>query len=639
MRMSAGLFTLTFLTTLSSGAAHAGEWPGWRGDVGRTALAQGASDMDKPAVRWRYFLGGALAAQSLIALDTDSDSKRELLHLAGGRLVAKEADDTLLWETPIMRLTAIKGAFDLSGDGVEDLVVIGKGGAVHLIDPAGGGLCWSLPAGKMANVGTVLVTDLDGDKRVDLYIAEHASKGPQGSALAFSFSGSCAVGKVLSSKQMWTMNYTGNTPSTTNRVGTGGLWDVAADLDGDKLPEIVAMGGTQVHVYAGKTGKHLSMTSIGTHLTGGAWVMVADTDGDKQQELLFATNRAGAQRVWLMESAKGQVALTTRWERKAADETLDQQTIIHNPLQDLDGDGKLETFTSFRESGTWTTLALDNSASGAAKTMASIVGEFLVGAVDLDGDGRAELITSKPDATEIRVRAWDKTSGKLGAAKSVMAPSGGSVVPLAQLDRGLWAEQGPAMRGVAWDAKLTGKKELLLLLTSSTGQTLEAYDMASATAVKKSSHTPGAGVRVLSAMITSDVGEGGAGAQLVTPRNDGYVVSLGSGLVPTNSQALGQFKRTGMRNGGFMGASPLVADLDGDGKVEVLARDSRGMLVCIDPAGSSLVKPPKLLWEIKTLSTLRPAVADLDGDGKKEVLLDDSLNTQVVVYRHDGKKF
>ena len=640
MRMSAGLSSLSLLMVLSTGAAHAGEWPGWRGDIGRTALAQGASDVHKPAVRWRYFLGGALAAHTLIALDIDSDNKRELLHLAGGRLVAKEADDTLLWETPIMRLTSIKGAFDLTGDGIEELVVIGKGGAVHLIDPAGGGLCWSMPTGKMAQVGTVLITDLDGDKRADLYIAEHASKGPQGSALAVSFSGSCAVGKTLSAKQLWTINYTGNTPSSTNRVGTGGLWDVAADLDGDKLPEIVAMGGTQVHVYSGKTGAHLSMTKVGTHLTGGAWVMAADTDGDKQQELLFATNRAGTQRVWLMESAKGQVALTTRWERAASDETQDQHTIIHNPLQDLDGDGQLETITSFRESGTWTTFALDSSASGAAKTKASIVGEFLVGTADLDGDGRVELITSKPDASEILVRSWDKTSAKLSTAKSVKAPSGGTLVPLSQLDRNLWATQGPAMRAVAWNAILTtGARELLLLLTSGSGQTLESYDMSGSTAVIKSSHAPGTGVRILSAILTSDVGEAGIGGQLVTPRSDGYVVSLSSSLKPTNSQALGQFKRTGMRNGGFMAAFPLVADLDGDGKAEVLARDSRGMLVCIDPTGSSLVKPPKLLWEIQTQSTLRPAVADLDGDGKKEVLLDDYLKTQVVAYHHDGKKF
>jgi uncharacterized protein (TIGR03382 family) len=32
-------------------------------------------------------------------------------------------------------------------------------------------------------------------------------------------------------------------------------------------------------------------------------------------------------------------------------------------------------------------------------------------------------------------------------------------------------------------------------------------------------------------------------------------------------------------------------------------------------------------------------VADLDGDGKREVLLDDALTAQVVVYRHDGKKW
>ena len=104
------------------------------------ALASGKSDIHKPAVRWRYFLGGTLPAHSLVALDMDGDKKRELLYLAGGRLVAKEADDTLIWETAIMRLIRIKGAFDFNGDGKEELVVEARAGGVHVFSAADGAL-------------------------------------------------------------------------------------------------------------------------------------------------------------------------------------------------------------------------------------------------------------------------------------------------------------------------------------------------------------------------------------------------------------------------------------------------------------------------------------------------------------------
>ena len=643
MRTSIALITFTLLLPLSPGGALAGEWQGWRGGTGRTALASGKSDIHKPAVRWRYFLGGALGSSGFIALDADSDKKRELLYLSGGRLVAKEADDTLMWETAILRLTRIKGAFDLNGDGKEEVVVEGKAGQVFVFSPADGSLCWSLPTGKVAKVGTVLVTDLDGDGKnlPELYIAEHATNGPQGSAHAYGFSGSCGGGKKLTPKLLWTMKYTGNSNPAANRGGSGGLWDVAADLNGDKLPEIVATAAEEVHVYDGKTGKHLSVTKLGAELIGGAWVMAADVDGDKQAELLFATNRAGTQRVWLMASGAGQTTLKTVWVRKAANEGSDLHTITHDPMHDLDGDGKQEILTSFKESGSWATQILDSASSGTAKVMASVPGEYLVGAADLDGDGRAEVITSKPDAAEVRVRSWNKTSKKLDKVRSVAAPAGGTVLLLKQLDRARWAVQGPATRAVAWDADLkAGKgKELLLLLSDKSGQTLDAYDMSGATASKRASHVPGAGVTLLSALPTSDVGEEGGGGQLLTPRSDGYLVSLGSGLVPTNSQVYGEFKRTGARIGGFMNAATVVADMDGDGKPEVLARDSRGMVLCLDPAGANLVKPPTLRWATPAPSSLRPAVADLDGDGKRELLLDARPQTEIVVYRSDGKKW
>ncbi len=640
MRTHLGLLTLALTIALASGPASAGEWQGWRGGTGRAALASGKSDIHKPAVRWRYFLGGTLPAHSLVALDMDGDKKRELLYLAGGRLVAKEADDTLIWETAIMRLIRIKGAFDFNGDGKEELVVEARAGGVHVFSAADGALCWSLPAGAIKKVGAILVTDLDGDKRPDLYIAEHASSGAEGSAHAFSFSGACGGGKTLSRKQLWTIKYTGTGSAVTDRVGTGGLWDVAADVNGDAVPEIIAPAGTQVHVYSGKTGKQLSVTKVGAHLTGGAWVMAADTNGDKRAELLFATNRAGTQRLWFMAAQKGTNKLTTRWTYLPNNQTTDQHRIIHVPMRDLDGDGKLEVLTSFKEGGTWKTMVIDSALKGTSLNIrASVTGEYLVGAADLNGDGRPEVITSKPDAEEVRVRSFNKTTGKLDTMRSVAAPKDGTVIPLTRLDRGAWAVQGPAIRVVAWDADLKGNKELLLKLSTSTSQVVSAYDMSGAKAAKKASHDPGAGVKIISALPTSDVGEEGGGAQLVTPRSDGYVVSLGSGLSPTNSQVFGEFKRTGMRIGGHMGAFPVVADMDGDGKAEVLARDSRGMVLVLNAAGANLVQPPTLRWATKIPSGLRPAVADLDGDGKRELLLDDLIQKQVVVYRHDGKKW
>jgi outer membrane protein assembly factor BamB len=69
--------------------------------------------------------------------------------------------------------------------------------------------------------------------------------------------------------------------------------------------------------------------------------------------------------------------------------------------------------------------------------------------------------------------------------------------------------------------------------------------------------------------------------------------------------------------GGPFDASVALVDLDGDGKLEVLAADSStGMLFCLDGEG-------KVRWKTKLLNSTDspPAVADIDGDGKLEIIV------------------
>jgi predicted amidohydrolase YtcJ/outer membrane protein assembly factor BamB len=69
--------------------------------------------------------------------------------------------------------------------------------------------------------------------------------------------------------------------------------------------------------------------------------------------------------------------------------------------------------------------------------------------------------------------------------------------------------------------------------------------------------------------------------------------------------------------GGPFDASVAIADLDGDGKREVLAADSStGTLFCLDGAG-------EVLWKFKLPNSTDspPSVADLDGDGKLDIVV------------------
>jgi outer membrane protein assembly factor BamB len=70
-------------------------------------------------------------------------------------------------------------------------------------------------------------------------------------------------------------------------------------------------------------------------------------------------------------------------------------------------------------------------------------------------------------------------------------------------------------------------------------------------------------------------------------------------------------------DGGPFDASVALVDLDGDGKLEVLAADSStGTLFCLNGAG-------ELVWKhtLPNSTDSPPSVADIDGDGKLEIVI------------------
>jgi len=69
-----------------------------------------------------------------------------------------------------------------------------------------------------------------------------------------------------------------------------------------------------------------------------------------------------------------------------------------------------------------------------------------------------------------------------------------------------------------------------------------------------------------------------------------------------------------MENGAY--AAPAVGDVDGDGRPEVLVGSNDGYLYCFDAEGN-------LKWRFAALPLIgtSPAIADIDGDGETEILV------------------
>ena len=78
--------------------------------------------------------------------------------------------------------------------------------------------------------------------------------------------------------------------------------------------------------------------------------------------------------------------------------------------------------------------------------------------------------------------------------------------------------------------------------------------------------------------------------------------------------------------------SLVVADLEGDGQMEILAADSDGTILCLNGLGSTL-----WTYQAKGGEITAPAVADLDGDGLSEILVG-SKNEPLLCLTHTGEK-
>ncbi|MBD3190300.1 MAG: PQQ-binding-like beta-propeller repeat protein, partial [Candidatus Heimdallarchaeota archaeon] len=99
--------------------------------------------------------------------------------------------------------------------------------------------------------------------------------------------------------------------------------------------------------------------------------------------------------------------------------------------------------------------------------------------------------------------------------------------------------------------------------------------------------------------------------------------SLPEQAAPSQPKALGVTEEWGYQTGSDVYSSPAVADLDGDGTLEVLVGSDDDTLYCLSHTGSEE-------WGYQTGDNVysSPAVADLDGDGTHEVLVgsdDDTL--------------
>jgi hypothetical protein len=623
----------------------AADWPMARHDRGRRAIADVPSRLETPAITWRQYLGGSLAAEQQLAVDVDGDTSVDIVMISGGRLIVKRADDSIVWETSPYDLWSISGARDLDHDGVLDVVAIGTPGRVMVFSGRDGSVEWYTqdpPFG--AAIGAVRFARLDGDEYDDMYVADAAcgNIGRRGDiAFGYSFAHGFGSGVDTGEQRLWQLEQ--------GRDYNCGINDVVADLNNDGISEVVAFGSEYVYLFDGRTGAKIRCSGsadpnggfpIGFPLPyGQATTQLTDVDGDGSLDIVGYTDSSSgptlsSHAVLVISydvTRPPSSRLFIRWVRSVASVTDDSHPFVDHSAVDLDGDGRAEVTTTMTEGGVSRTFVL-NGVDGTERWRLE---QSRLLAVLSFGDGqRPTVLVHDLAGDRIQGYRFDSFGAGTSTTPWLTLPNGDV---LRSFDPAAVAHASASTDAVTIPIAGTNRRGVLLNRRSAV-ELWDAGDGAgpNAPTAPVASYALDTGIDVLSVAPQRDVYQPGPGILLT--RSDGYLVVLDAALHSVTAAAGAEITLPGIRVGGYYSGTsglydvPLAARFE-NGHDEVIALDSRVSLQRLDVARATLTTAPIARWQWQNVWG---AVAiDSDGDGIRDQI-EAHDETQLFVRGADG---
>lgn len=603
---------------LAAPRTRADDWPVARHDAQRTGRSSGRTDLAAPAVRWRHYLGGSLAPTQYAVTDLDADGVTDVVFVSSGKVIAKHADDVLVWESELVEARSLSALADLDGDGRREVVVTADRGNVLVLDGGDGRVRWEVPADHRGLGSQVRLGDLDGDGRDELYLGE-CVRNPA-AAYAFSFRDGYAR-----PRELWRID---PLPDACGTVG-----DAIGDLDGDGAPELVmALGHDHMRVFDGRTARlaiDLRAPASGVFGTFST-VLLRELDGDPGREVVVVTNGwssgaapFGARRVAVYDHVRenGAPTLRLRWEANGPDTPNGNVAFEDESVADVDGDGAPELTVSFYDSATrrWS-LETRDARTGALRARRDDA--ELTGVRDLDGDGRPELVTVEGDRALVILRweggAWAprwSLEGRRPARALDLARDARERFSQGPLLVQLDDDPTPELILVPFDPNLPAEQRLVT--------SLEAWDLSASGLRRLGRLDAPEGTTVLTASWGNALSR--PYPQPVAVTSDGYFLALDREMTSTNRIVTAEFTIPGMRVGGYvsgfsvLGHTPVIGPLGAAAERAVLVRDARPALLRLDARGASLSTPPRVRWS--RARSAYPALTDLDGDGARDCVV------------------
>lgn len=597
--------------------ASAQDWPGWRGDRLRSGRATGTAQMTAPAVRWSYYLGGRLGGLGVLPVDVDGDGQREIVMAPGGKVVVKDGQDRIEWDSVPLQITALETLADLDGDGVPELVAR-SGQRAFVIDGQDGTVRWSYQYGS--SLVSLTAYDVNGDGVHDLILEGYTGVSCNREIRWFDFA-SGGYGAPTDTL-VFAVNLCNSLPF------------VIGDLDGNGDPELMVDTRGTYHVMNPLTGATKASTTLFSGYTYNT-VWLADVDGDgTTTEVVHLSTRGFHQRV-----------LALRWNGSSLSPLFAPREIATNNAQtdvrntrffadsvvDLDGDGHMEiVFSTFNQlpegDGRWRLLVMD-ATTGVDRVV--VMDRQLEGLVDLDGDGTLEVLAM--DASGAAITGVD--FGDLEAYAFHTTPSASLTLrwslPGAAVHR-VVRRQGPTMAHAAYatayqDLDGDGVDEVYVdreETGDSFPEALQAIGEVGGQPHVVAEYRPTqTATRATIVGLGGDLTGAGRPAETLVSLSNGFLVGLDP-LMATSAV---------LRTGGYKTFKVIAFDRLGTGQLDLGVVDSRNLFHVLDPSQADLTEPPQRVWSFASATRFYPQSHDYDHDGSAELVVTDWDGTGKVV--------
>jgi len=364
-------------------------WYTIKSDIAHTGFSAAKGyflNKQKKAAEIAWSIGtGEYELPGLYVEDINGDGKKEILYSFAASLVCTDDKGNKLWEDKGIGDNLVLGIYDCWKNGQNALVVL-AGNSIVLYDPVRGRRLTStyISTGKKQVYFVDMAEEYAGKEILvisgDIKLYSYASGGQN---LIWSYSET---------------NFTNYFPG----IAVG-------DFNNDGQKDVFFTTHSLVGVINGETGKRISQK---TYVAGGnkgngrnyGYFYVTDINGDGCDDaVLVAAYLNEHVEVVVNNNNKVKMLYDIFYE---FDTNQNEYTIrpVFNGCHDVDGDGEVELIYSVYNaegSGKWETYIIpvnQTSADNAVNAAQKLGGLFAKGVVDIDGDGKSEIIGTIEEA-------------------------------------------------------------------------------------------------------------------------------------------------------------------------------------------------------------------------------------------------